>query len=59
MLFSGSNGESKDSSVYKLRVKDLLSMLAQEFPKQHGAVVLFGALENGKTVLLKKAHFII
>jgi Xaa-Pro aminopeptidase len=58
MLFPGSNGESsKDSSVYKLRVRDLLSMLAQEFPKQQGAVVLFGALENGKTVFAQESSF--
>lgn len=57
MLFPGSNGESKDSSVYKLRVKDLLSMLAQEFPKQQGAVVLFGALENGKAVFAQESSF--
>jgi Xaa-Pro aminopeptidase len=57
MLFPGSAPQSQDSAVHKLRVKDLLSMLAQEFPKQQGAVVLFGALENGKTVFAQESSF--
>ncbi len=57
MIFPGSNAGSRDSSVHTLRVKDLLSMLAQEFPKRHGAVVLFGALENGKTVFAQESSF--
>lgn len=57
MLFTGSAPQSQDTSVYKLRVKDLLSMLAQEFPKQQGAVVLFGALENGKTPFAQESSF--
>jgi len=57
MLFTGSTPQSQDSAVYKLRVKDLLSMLAQEFPKQQGAVVLFGALENGKTAFAQESSF--
>ena len=57
MLFPGSAPQSQDSSVHKLRVNDLLSMLLQEFPKQSGAVVLFGALENGKTVFRQESSF--
>src|SRR5438477_11138513 len=57
MLFTGSAPQSHETSVYKLHVKDLLSMLAQEFPKQQGAVVLFGALENGKTDFAQESSF--
>lgn len=57
MLFTGSAPQSQDSAVHKLRVKDLLSMIAQEFPKQQGAVVLFGALENGKTAFAQESSF--
>ncbi|GMU19227.1 MAG: Xaa-Pro aminopeptidase [Candidatus Babeliales bacterium] len=57
MLFPGSNPESSDSSVYKLRVKDLLSMLAQEFPKQQGAVVLFGGLEQSCVPFAQESSF--
>lgn len=57
MLFPGSNPESSDSSVYKLRVKDLLSMLAQEFPNQQGAVVLFGGLEQTCVPFAQESSF--
>lgn len=57
MLFPGSNPESSDSSVYKLRVKDLLGMLAQEFPKQQGAVVLFGGLEQSCMPFAQESSF--
>lgn len=57
MLFTGSNPQSSDSSVYKLRVKDLLSMLAQEHPKAQGAVVLFSGLEQGCATFSQESSF--
>lgn len=57
MLFPGSNSESKDSSVYKLRAKDLISMLAQEYPKTQGAVVLFAGFESGAAPFRQESSF--
>lgn len=57
MLFTGSNPQSADTSVHKLRVKDLLSMLTQEYSKTPGAVVLFGGLEQGCAQFNQESSF--
>lgn len=56
MLFTGSG--STDSSLYSLRVKDLLSMVKQENPTvKNGAIVLFGAFENDRYAFRQESSF--
>lgn len=57
MLFTGSNPQSADSSIYKLRAKDLLGMLAQEYPKTQGAVVLFAGFEGHAAPFNQESSF--
>ena len=56
MLFTGSG--TTDSSLYTLRVKDLLSMIAQEQPDiKRGAIVLFGAFEQERIPFRQESSF--
>lgn len=56
MLFSGSG--TKDSSIFGLRAKDLVTMIKQEHPEvKKGAVVIFGALENNKQRFMQESSF--
>lgn len=56
MLFSGSG--TKDSSIFSLRAKDLVTMIKQEHPEvKKGAVVLFGAFEKERTKFLQESSF--
>lgn len=56
MLFSGSG--TKDSSIFGLRAKDLVTMIKQEHPEvKKGAVVIFGALENSKHRFMQESSF--
>lgn len=56
MLFSGSG--TKDSGIFALRAKDLVTMIKQEHPEvQKGAVVVFGAFEKERIKFLQESSF--
>ncbi len=48
---------SKSKSVYKLRLKDLVSAIKQEYAGQKGAIALFGGFEGERTRFRQESSF--
>ncbi|MDP3889155.1 MAG: aminopeptidase P N-terminal domain-containing protein [bacterium] len=48
---------SSESSVFKLRIKDLVNAVKQNYPDQKGVIVLFGGFENDRIRFRQESSF--